>query len=261
VLLHLVRSIYPDVPAVFVDTGLEYPEIRKSVKETENVEWLRPEMQFKEVLEKYGYPVVSKRTAVMIRNLQNPTENNKATRNLYLTGIRQDGKLSKTGLKIPQRWLYLKDAPFKISEKCCDVMKKKPFKKYERRTKRKAFVGMMAADSRQRTVLYLQDGCNSFTGKVQSNPLGFWLEEDIWAYLKEHNIPYSTIYDMGYQRTGCMFCMFGAHMNKPNRFQLMAETHPKQYKFCMETLGLKEVLEYIGVDYKPITTLEEFDGH
>ena len=28
VLLHLVRSMYPDVPAVFVDTGLEFPEIR-----------------------------------------------------------------------------------------------------------------------------------------------------------------------------------------------------------------------------------------
>ena len=28
VLLHLVRQCYPDIPAVFFDTGLEYPEIR-----------------------------------------------------------------------------------------------------------------------------------------------------------------------------------------------------------------------------------------
>lgn len=32
VLLHLVRSLYPEVPAVFVDTGLEYPEIREFVQ-------------------------------------------------------------------------------------------------------------------------------------------------------------------------------------------------------------------------------------
>lgn len=28
VLLHIARSIYPDIKACFVDTGLEYPEIR-----------------------------------------------------------------------------------------------------------------------------------------------------------------------------------------------------------------------------------------
>jgi len=32
VLLHLVREMYPDVPAIFCDTGLEFPEIREFVK-------------------------------------------------------------------------------------------------------------------------------------------------------------------------------------------------------------------------------------
>ena len=56
VLLHIARSIYPDIPAVFVDTGLEYPEIRRFVKQTKNVIWLKPEMNFRRVIEKYGYP-------------------------------------------------------------------------------------------------------------------------------------------------------------------------------------------------------------
>jgi hypothetical protein len=48
-----------------------------------------------------------------------------------------------------------------------------------------------------------------------------------------------------------MFCMFGCHLEKtPNRFQRMKVTHPKQYAYCMEQLGLKEVLEYIGVPYE-----------
>ena len=60
VLLNIVRNNYPNVPAVFVDTGLEYPEIRKFVKTFDNVEWLRPKLTFKQVIEKHGYPFISK---------------------------------------------------------------------------------------------------------------------------------------------------------------------------------------------------------
>ena len=38
VLLHIARQIYPDIKAVFVDTGLEYPEIRQFVKTFDNVD-------------------------------------------------------------------------------------------------------------------------------------------------------------------------------------------------------------------------------
>jgi hypothetical protein len=56
---------------------------------------------------------------------------------------------------------------------------------------------------------------------------------------------------MGEKRTGCMFCMFGVHIEKgENKFQRMKILHPKHYKYCMEKLGLKEVLEFIGVKYE-----------
>lgn len=60
VLLHMAREMYPNIKAVFVDTGLEYPEIREFVKTFDNVDWLRPKMNFKQVIEKYGYPFISK---------------------------------------------------------------------------------------------------------------------------------------------------------------------------------------------------------
>lgn len=63
VLLHIARQMYPDIKAVFVDTGLEYPEIRKFVKTFDNVEMLRPKMRFDEVIKKYGYPIISKEIA------------------------------------------------------------------------------------------------------------------------------------------------------------------------------------------------------
>lgn len=60
VLLHIVRSMYPNVKAVFCDTGLEYPAVRAFVKGTDNVDILKPKMTFKEVIKKYGYPVIGK---------------------------------------------------------------------------------------------------------------------------------------------------------------------------------------------------------
>ena len=54
-------------------------------------------------------------------------------------------------------------------------------------------------------------------------------------------------------RTGCMFCMFGVHMEKgENRFQRMHRTHPKQWAYCMDKLGLREVLAFINVPCEPL---------
>lgn len=60
VLLDLVRQDYPNVPGMFVDTGLEFPQIRDFVRQHENIEWVKPKMNFKAVIQKYGYPFISK---------------------------------------------------------------------------------------------------------------------------------------------------------------------------------------------------------
>ena len=245
VLLNLVRSLYPKIPAVFVNTGLEYPEIVKFVKTKENVIWIKPKMNFKDVIEKYGYPVVSKEVAKQIREIRNTKSDKLKNRRLY--GInKKSGRLS-------DKWKYLINAPFKISDYCCDVMKKRPFKVWEKQTGNKPIIGMMVSDSRSRLRLYIKSGgCNAFNAsRPTSNPLMVWNENDIWEYIRKYNIPYSSIYDMGYHRTGCMFCMFGVHLEKkPNRFQLMERTHLKLYKYCMNDLGCKKVLNYIGVKTK-----------
>ena len=63
VLLHMARQLYPEIPAVYVDTGLEYPEVKAFVKQHENVEILRPKKDFRQVIEQYGYPFISKEVA------------------------------------------------------------------------------------------------------------------------------------------------------------------------------------------------------
>jgi len=249
VLLHLARSIYPKIEAVFVDTGLEYPEIRSFVSQFDNVTIIRPKMSFKQVLDTYGYPCISKKVARQIRDLQNPTEKNKNTRKLYFEGIKKDGTKTK-GFKLAKKWRYLIKAPFKISERCCDVIKKEPIHRYEKASNKKAIIGNMASDSNQREIAYLRTGCFNYK-RGQCLPIGFWTEKDIWTYIKKYSLQYCSIYNTGVKRTGCMFCMFGVHLEKnPNRFQLMQITHPLLYKYCLYKLGLKEVLQYLGIEFE-----------
>ena len=122
-------------------------------------------------------------------------------------------------------------------------------KKYEKETGRKPMVGVMAADSNQRKMNYLKYGCNSFDNKhAISTPLAIWTEKDIWDYLNKLNVMYSEIYNMGYNATGCVFCAFGCHLESdPNRFEKLKITHPKLYTYCMEKLGMKEVLDWYPV--------------
>ncbi len=259
VLLYLVRKLYPDLPAVFCNTGLEYPEIIKLVKKTSNVTVMRPKTPFHQVIRDHGWPVISKKTALGLSVLRNPTPNNQNIWRLYDQGINRFGQ-SVNGFKVAQRWRFLKNAPFKISDKCCKIMKKDPIARYEKETGRAQMVGMMAADSKGREKVYLRTGCNAYDAKhPRSMPLGFWTEQDILQALKVFDIPYSKVYGNihqdkstrklffdGVSSTGCIFCAFGLHMEStPNRFQRLRETHPKHFKFCMEKLGLSNVLDYI----------------
>lgn len=264
VVLDLARGLYPEIPAVFAATGLQYPEVRAHVKKTENVTWLRPTMPFTEVIKKFGYPVISKKVAAFVSDLQNASERNCATCNLRLTGYNRAGQYCPSQI-LSHKWRFLVNAPFKISAKCCNVMKKAPFTKYNRQTGNRPITGIMACDSQWREQTYLRYGClMTETKHPMCHPIAFWTDQDILNYLKLHGISYASVYGdiitdytgklttTGLRGTGCVFCAFGVHFDKfPNRFQRLANTHPKLYDYCMNTLNMAEVLEYCGIEYKP----------
>ena len=261
-LLDIVWNIYPDVPAVFSNTGLEYPEIVDFVKQTAEkhpgrVVIVRPKKTFLQVIQEHGYPVVSKKVSYQLRILREHKDNprRKGTYCLYDTGVRGDGELSLRD-RLPDKWRKLVNADFRISEKCCDELKKKPFRVYGKDTGRKPITGMTAGEGGVRSRVRR---CNAFTSSHPiSSPMLFWLEKDVWEYLREREVPYCQIYDYRYgalppkDRTGCMFCAFGAHLEgEPNRFQQMAVSHPKQYAYCMDKLGMRHVLDVVGVPVTP----------
>lgn len=307
VLLHIARRIYPDMKAVFVDTGLEYPEIRQFVKKFENVDWIRPKMTFKQVIEKYGYPFISKEVSSVVAEtcsyIDKQTPNCKS-RSASLNELYGKQKLPVRALqllgKLPHKsngeysgeysllynkskWLFLLDAGFKVSNKCCNVMKKAPAHAYDKQTGRVPMTAQMADESLQRQSQWLQNGCNGFDLKQPiSNPMSFWTEQDVLKYIKDNGIEICSVYgdivpdycgeqidgqldfcDLGLaedtrklkttkcDRTGCMFCMFGCAAEKESRLVRLKETHPKQYEFIMKPkekggLGYKEVIDWIN---------------
>lgn len=275
VLKHLVDSIYDDVPALFSNTGLEYPEIQAFVREIKagkydcfnsDIEIVRPKMRFDEVLKKQGYPVISKDVSQTVKTAK---YNQNTYRAKKLAGTATDKNGNASMYNMP-KWKFLTEAPFDTSARCCDVMKKAPVRQYEKQTERKPFIGTMATESRSRRLSWLQTGCNAFEAKKPtSQPLSFWTEQDILHYIKKYNVPYCSVYGdivvketvdgdkvlegqmnlidyldchsqedklttTGCNRTGCIFCMFGCHLEKePNRFQRLKETHPRQYEYCI----------------------------
>ena len=158
-----------------------------------------------------------------------------------------------------EKWKDLINVPFRISNKCCTIMKKTPLHKFAKESGLKAITGEMASESRLRTQSWLKNGCNGFDMKEpKSTPISFWNEQDVLRYIKENNVEIPSVYgdvipktdlegyeqlsfcnDVEYcttkcQRTGCIYCGFGCHLEKgKTRFQMLKETHPKLYNYCM----------------------------
>ena len=185
-----------------------------------------------------------------------PTENNRAYRRFSITGIRRDG-VKSARLDIAKKWQEIFNAsenelghyitsPFEISQKCCDYLKKKSSNLYVKTTGTFPILGMMAAEGGPRREAYMKHGCNRLGSNPSSNPMSFWTHNDILEYIAQNDIKVAEVYDMGYERTGCVFCMFGVHMEKPiNRFQLLKQTHPKLWTYCMDRLGLRIVMGFL----------------
>lgn len=306
VLLDLVRKVLGDwVPAVYIDTGLEYKSVRNHTMSADNLTVLHPmewdkstrkwvRTNFKKVISEHGYPVVSKEISKVIAEARKGIRQGEGK---YQNSIQKlngefkdrDGKRSKYNCP---KWKFLLDAPFEVSNKCCNIMKKNPAHLYERETGRHAFIGTLADESALRLNTWLYQGCNAFNNEHPvSNPLSFWTEDDILAYLIVNDLKYADVYGniigkcenltftasqvrkivenapqtwrervslstTGLDRTGCVFCGFGAHLDpEPNRYQKLKEIEPKKYEYCFKScseggLGFNDVMDYMGVNYK-----------
>jgi len=262
----------PLPPAVFSNTTNEFKEIIRHSKKREHI-IIKPKMSFLEVIDNVGVAIGSKKIARMLRDLRNPTDKNIATNRLSLTGVRKDGKTAKAW-KLPKQFIKAIDAPFSISEKCCDVLKKEPFKIYEKETGRKGIVFTMVGESTHRKMAYLQTGCNSFkAGSEKCKPMSIFTDADIWECAVRFNHRFAEVY---YDRTedikqldgtiktefmkaetttGCRMCLFGLHLEdkkEDNRVQRLAISDPKFHDLVINKTVIGDVLKFFNIPTMPM---------
>ena len=285
-LLCLIRSMNIDIPAVSVSV-LEDKSIIRVHKQL-GVTMLKPLKAKHEILQEEGFPVISKKIATKIMALQEPTEGNATIRHAIITGeCGEKGHFAtNSAMQLPKRWLELfggyenenegtnyKVPPFKVSSKCCEIMKERPCDIWAKENNSKPFLGLMASEGGRRQEALEEHGCNYF-GKttIRSAPFAPFLRNDLLQLALDLNVPIPEIYGRierdpngnlkttGAQRTGCEMCGFGIHMEKrPHRFDKLYDRNPKawdywMYKCCTDENGNKYgwglVLDYIGVEWR-----------
>lgn len=211
-----------------------------------------------------------------------------------ILGMLDKNNQIRTAVSIPSKdrsmfaqtkYKFFLEAPFEISSKCCNILKKEPAHRYGKETKMVPITAQTASESRLRTQQWLNNGCNGFNMKAPiSNPMSFWTEQDILWYIRLHKLPICSVYgdiltdeeeesgeriDFDYEtimnaglferpalhttgckRTGCMFCLFGAHLEKDfHRLQYVHENYPNIYDWIMKPveeggLGYKDVIDW-----------------
>ena len=268
VLLDIVRKDYPNIEAVFVNTGLEYPSVMQFALSKENVTELRPTMNFRDVIIKYGYPIIGKEVSQVVQEARIGLKRGDGSYQFRIDRILGKGHYAplEDGTKSQfdvSAYKFLLDAPFNISDRCCKVMKKNPARSYERKSGRKIILATMADESRLRRQRWLKYGCNAWDDKKQqsSNPMSFWTEQDVLTYIHTYNLAIADAYGQvvvkndgvdgqmnihdylgdyrgcqyettGCRRTGCIFCGFGITQDK-QRFVRLSEQEPKLCDYVM----------------------------
>lgn len=287
-LLVFLRSIGIKVPAISVsileDKGNQ--EIHKQL----DVKAIVPYMSKTEVLNKLGFPVISKAKANKIAYLLNEDADKQTFIHAIMTGdMGEQGKFQHSNkIKLPDKWLKLfggnyqdhrpdlkcsvPDPGFKVSSKCCYYMKEKPCDDWAKEHNSVPYLGLMASEGGQREMGLMKNGCNYY-GKstIRSCPFATFSRQDILqlaidlkvpvprAYGTIERKPDGTLYTTRAQRTGCSMCGFGIHIEKrPHRFDRLREDNPDEWRYWMYncvtdetgTYGWGRVLDYLGIEWE-----------
>lgn len=257
-----------------------------SAKKEDGTSWNKTQ-----ILQEFGFPVLSKEIASKIEHLQSPTEKNKTVRHAIITGETgaYGGWQKNSKMKLAQKWLNLfagyenenenvnyQIAPFKVSSKCCYYLKEKSSADWSKEHNSVPFLGLMASEGGRREKSLMINGCNYF-GKstIRSAPFAIFNRQDILQLALDLNVPipaiYGTIekdekgmlYTTRAQRTGCSMCGFGIQLERkrPHRFDRLREDNPKEWHYWMyecctdengEKYGWGRVLDYIRIPWKDV---------
>ena len=288
------RTLGMDIPGVSV-SALEDVTIQEVHKQI-GVTRIPPGKSMARVINEFGFPVISKAKASKIENLQTRKAEQTFIHAIMTGDMGAQGHFQHSDkIKLPDKYIELfgglyqehrpdlkcQIAPFKVSSRCCYWMKELPADRWAEEHNSWPYLGLMIIEGGQRELGLVKNKCN-YVGKTtaRSCPLSYFTRNDLLQLALDLNVPVPGIYGeivrepdgslrtTGAQRTGCMMCGFGIHIEKrPHRFDRLRETNPKAWDYWMrhcvkdpntgEEYGWGRVLDYIGVGWEndPYTDL------
>jgi 3'-phosphoadenosine 5'-phosphosulfate sulfotransferase (PAPS reductase)/FAD synthetase len=208
VALDIARKIRPDIPVMMVNTGIEFPESIKYVRQLAK-DWnlnfyeVKPKVDFWKLTGEQGIPVAGRGNTTFMRDLS-------------------------------------KKADVKLSNSCCRRMKETPARQFYREHKIEGVItGLRVSESLMRKLNFADYGALRYSSTYNTLIawcLYAWKNQDIADYIQNYKLPLNPLYSMGYQRVGCWSCLQDM-LYKDSRLFTLQKQHPKLYDVLIKNLG------------------------
>ncbi|MGL4951278.1 MAG: phosphoadenosine phosphosulfate reductase family protein [Mycoplasma sp.] len=238
------------IKVVFFNTWMEYQAIYDFIDKKRKEGWVidetTPEMPAPLIYNKYGTPAISKYASEMISRLQK----HNFDFNSDLTF--EEAYEKHPNCKVCLNWYYgknytmncpkylkenLKTNDLKIANKCCEFLKKRPVKKYNKENNIiLSIVGVRQAEGGIRSQIYKTCFYKKSDTDIKHFPLFYFSDEDMENIIQEKNIELSDCYTIyGLQRTGCVGCPYGK--NYREELEVLKKYEPNKYNACNKLFG------------------------
>lgn len=248
VLHHLIDEAIPDnkIPRVFMNTGIEYNDIRRFVEElTENdfrFVIFNSGVNIKEMLNEKGYPFKSKEHSCKLSMFQKKGTETKSV-SKYINE-------KSFGCPDVLKYQFTDAFNLKVSDRCCYELKKHPIQRYEKESGRNiSILGLRMGEGGQRAN---HEGCVVFNNNHELKkfkPLNPCSNEFIEWYIQRNNIKLCKLYYQPYnfKRTGCKGCPYAIDLQ--DQLEIMDKYFPNERKQC-ELIWKPVYEEYRKIGYR-----------
>lgn len=236
------------IPRVYINTGIDYSDIVRFVKEfgerDKRLVIIQPSKNIRAVLEQYGYPFKSKEHSQKVAVYQHSGRGK--------TVLNYLGLGNKKSFLCPEklRYNFSPDFHLKVSDKCCLKLKKEPAEKWAEENGRTITItGMRQSEGGLRKS---HSSCAVFeeNGKLKKfHPLMPVSELFVSYVVEKYKIKLCRLYypPYNFKRTGCKGCPFSTDLQK--QLDVMLEYLPAEKRQC-EAIWKPVYDEYRRIGYR-----------
>lgn len=213
------------------------PEMWEDFRRRKLVWEVGTQVSFWFIAEQYGFPILGKDAT----KLDAPRINI----NVFLKYSTEESKGNEKYYTILRKFPDLR-----VSHSCCVFIKERPSQKLQKKLGCDTlFRGLLASESRRRAFTFLDYGFLYRTADdyLYSNPLSIFTDEDIWAGIRQDNVPYAPLYDLTdtdgnklFERNGCYVCGTGLAY-EGNNLEILRKHYPSKWQALMRYGMAREI--------------------